>query len=143
MGMTENEILQNAIQAAQAATSLFGVFLTIVSAYVVGLYLFLNRAGLSLRLFAFFLLSLSLAALALLAWNLQYLGEGMHEAWSRLPEKMTGMDTLGPPLIVRNAFMKGGLLVTLTGWVFGSVVYVALAYMTFIYRWPKPDAVRD
>jgi hypothetical protein len=137
--MTENEILQNAIQAAQAATSLFGVFLTIVSGYIVALYLFLNRTGFSLKFFAFLLLSLSLLAIALLAWNLQFLGEGMHAAWAKLPSRMTGMETLGPPLLVRNAFTEGGILVTIAGWVLGTVVYVALFYMTFLYRWPKAD----
>jgi hypothetical protein len=139
--MTESEILANAIQAAQAATSLFGVFLTIVTAYIVGLYWFLSQAGSSLKFFAFFLLSLSLAALAMLAWNLQYLGEGMHEAWSRLPQKMTGMETLGPPILVRNAFTKGGILVTIMGWTVGLLIYIALAYMTFIYRWPARQTV--
>ncbi len=135
--MTENEILQNAIQAAQAAASLFSVFLSIVSAYIVGLYLFLNRMGFALKFIAFFIFTIGLIAVALLAWNLQYLGEGMHEAWSRLPERSTGMETLGPPFIVRNTFTHGGILVTAAAWLLGIIVYVALAHMTFLYRWPR------
>jgi hypothetical protein len=134
--MSESDILQAAIQAAQAANSLFSVFLTIVSAYIVGLYLFLNRSGFGLKFFAFILLSISLAAIGLLAWNLQFLGEGIHEAWSKVPNKATGMETLGPPILVKNAFTHGGVLVTAAAWVLGVLVYLALAHMTFIYRWP-------
>lgn len=141
--MSENEILQNAIQAAQAATSLFSVFLTIVSGYVVVLYLFLNRSGFFIRFIAFGLLSMSFAAVGLLAWNLQYLGEGMHEAWFRLPTKSTGMETLGPPIIVQNAFMQGGIVGMRLGWALGGLIYLALAYMTFVYRWPHRRGLLD
>ncbi len=137
--MTEAEILQNAIQAAQAATSLFGVFLTVVSAYIVGLYLFLNRCGVTLRFLAFTLLTLSLLAIAALAWNLQYLGEGMHVAWMALPVKATKMATLGPPAIVQNLFVQGAMVGTQVAWALGGLVYLALFHMTFLFRWPKAD----
>lgn len=138
--MTEAEILQNAIQAAQAALSVFSVFLGIVSAYIVGLYLFLNTAPAGLRFIAFFLLSIALLALGALAWNLQYLGEGMHTAWQQLPQKVTAMQSLGPPLIVRSIFLDGRQIAAWTGWTVGLVVYISLFYMTFVYRWQRPKS---
>jgi hypothetical protein len=105
--MTESEILSNAIQAAQAATAILSLFFAIVSAYVVGLYLFLHKAPLGLRLLTFLLFTISMVALGMLAFNLQYLGEGMHRAWVNLPQKSTGLDVLGPPIIARSLFLDG------------------------------------
>jgi hypothetical protein len=135
--MTEGEILEGAIQGAQAALALFSVFLSIVSGYIVALYLFLRTAPFLLRFIVFGLLTVALLALAALALNLQYLGEGMHTAWQALPRKTTGMETLGPPLIVRSLFLDGRDVASMASWVLGGIVYIALAYATFIYRWPK------
>lgn len=135
--MTESDILQAAVQAAQASAAVFSIFLTIVSAYLAGLYFFINQAPFGLRLIAFFLLSISLVTLGAFAYNLQWLGEGMHTAWQKLPQHMTGMDTLGPPLIVQSVFLDGRVAGSLTAWAFGAVVYVSLAYMTFFYSWPR------
>jgi hypothetical protein len=135
--MTEAEVLGSAIQAAEAATAIYSLFFSIVSAYIAGLYFFLNTAPMGLRFTAFLLLTISFATLAALGWNLQYLGEGMHSAWQNLPNKTTDMVSLGPPIIVRSLFFDGRRLAFLVGWTLGVIVYVALAYMTFIYRWPK------
>lgn len=134
--MTEAEILESAIQGAQAALALFSVFLSIVSGYIVALYLFLSRAPYLLRFMVFGLLSLALLALAALALNLQYLGEGMHTAWQAVPQKTSGMETLGPPLIVRSLFLDGREMASLASWALGGIVYLALFYATFLYRWP-------
>lgn len=76
-----------------------------------------------------------MVTLGSLAYNLQYLGEGMHVAWQQLPNKATGMDSLGPPLLVRWFFLDGRELASLISWVFGELLYLALAYMTFLHRW--------
>src|SRR5215475_10968585 len=136
--MTEAEILANAVQGAQAATAIYSLFFAIVSAYIVGLYLFLNKAPSGLRFVAFVLLTVSFAVLGGLAANLQHLGEGMHNAWLKLPQKSTGMDVLGPPIIVQSIFLDGRVAAARAAWVLGGVVYIALAYLTFVYRWPAP-----
>jgi hypothetical protein len=135
--MTESEILGSAIQAAQATAALFSLFFAIVSAYVVGLYLFLHSAPFGLRFLAFALLSMSFAVIGALALNMQYLGEGMHSAWIKLPQKSSGMELLGPPIIVRSLFLDGRVAAAWAAWLFGGLVYVALAYLTFAYRWPQ------
>ena len=104
--MTEAEILSNAIQAAQATAAIFSLFLTIVSAYIAALYFFLNRAP-CLRLDGFRALSIAFLALGAMAMNMQYLGEGLHTAWLKLPQKATGMEVLGPPIVVRSLFLDG------------------------------------
>lgn len=135
--MTEAEILENALQGAQAALQLFSVFLSIVSAYIVGLYLVLHSAPFTLKFIAFIVLSVALLTLGALAYNLQYLGEGMHTAWQALPKKTTEMEALGPPMIVRSVFLDGRIVASWIAWAMGMVVYFGLAYMTFIYRWPQ------
>jgi hypothetical protein len=134
--MTEAEILSNAIQAAQATAAVFSLFLTIVSAYIAALYFFLNRAP-CLRTMAFVLLSIAFVALGALALNMQYLGEGLHTAWLKLPQKATGMEVLGPPIVVRSLFLNGREAASWAAWALGGVVYVALTYLTFLYRWPQ------
>src|SRR6516164_7126954 len=126
--MTESEILQNALQGAQVALGIFSVFLSIVSAYIVALYLVLRTAPATLKLLAFGILSIALLTLCAMAYNLQYLGEGMHTAWKALPAKSSQMPTLGPPLIVRSLFLDGSVATTWIAWSLGTLVYIALAY---------------
>ena len=137
--MTESEILSNAIQAAQATAAIFSLFLTIVSAYIAALYFFLCRA-VCLRSMAFVLLSIAFLALGAIALNLQYLGEGLHTAWQHLPQKATGMDAAGAAYrraLAVPGWARGSLLGRV---VLGGVVYLALTYLTFIYRWPPRPA---
>jgi hypothetical protein len=137
--MTEAEILSNAIQASQGVASIFSLFLTIVSAYIAALYFFLNRAA-CLRTMAFFLVSIAFLALGAMVMNLQYLGEGLHVAWRNLPQKTSGMELLGPPIVVRSLFLDGREAAASAAWILGGVVYLALAWLSFIYRWPQRPA---
>jgi hypothetical protein len=45
------------------------------------------------------------------------------------------MDSLGPPLLVQSLFLDGRQLASLIAWMFGSLLYLALAYMTFLHSW--------
>jgi hypothetical protein len=133
--MTEAEILENAIQAQQAGLAIFSVLLSVVSGYIGALYFFLGTAPWGLRFVSFTILTFAMITLAGLAFNLQYLGEGMHAAWQQIPTKSTGMDSLGPPFLVRSFFLDGRQLASAISWIFGVFLYLALAYMTFIHRW--------
>ncbi len=113
--MSESELLQISMSAAGTLLSVFSLFFGIVSAYIVALYFFLHQAPAALKLLAFLLLSLAFLVLAAMGWNLQYLGEGIHHAWTALPAKATGMDSLGPPLIVRSIFIDGRAVCRLGG----------------------------
>lgn len=136
--MSEAELLQIAISASTAVLTVFSIFFALVSAYIVALYLFLNRAPICLRALAFFLVSTAFVFFAAMVWNYQYIGEGIHMAWKHLASRATGMETLGPPLIVRYVFIDGQTVGMWAGWIVGVVVYVALAYMTFFYGWKIP-----
>ena len=76
--------MQALIGSIQVVVSVFSMFFAITSAYIAGLYFFLNRAPLSLRLLAFFLLSVGLAFLGGSALIQQRLQEGLFAAWAKL-----------------------------------------------------------
>jgi hypothetical protein len=141
-GITENELLQIAVAASATLLNIFSLFFTLVSAYVVALYWFLFKAPRTLKFVAFFILTLAFVFIAAMGWNLQYLGEGIHHAWAGLAHKATGMESLGPPLIVRTVFIDGQHLTAWVAWGIGCIVYMLLGYLTFLYRWQK-DATAD
>lgn len=137
--MQESELLQVSVSAAGTLLNVFSLFFAVVSAYVVAVYFFLYRAPVALKLVAFLLLTMAFVFFAAMGWNLQYLGEGIHHAWSGLTNRATGMDSLGPPLIVRTVFIDGGMVTAWAAWSMGLIVYMLLIYLTFFYRWPERE----
>ena len=134
--MTESEILSNAIQAAQATAAIFSLFLTIVSAYIAALY-FRPEPRRACARWRSLRREHRIPGAGAMAMNLQYLGEGLHFAWQKLPHKSSGMEVLGPPIVVRSLFLDGREAAAWAAWTMGGVVYLALAYLSFIYRWPQ------
>jgi hypothetical protein len=134
--MTESELLQTTMDAVETALSVFSLFFTIVSAYLVALYWFLHNSPMVMKLLAFIVLSAAFVFIAAVGWNLQYFGHGLSHSWDLLQQKTTGMQTLGPPFVVRSVFLDGREIMAWIGWGLGTTVYVLLGYLTFIYRWP-------
>ena len=62
--MSEAEVMQGVFSSVQVVISLFSTFFAMISAYIAGLYFFINRAPFALKLLAFFLLSIGLVFLA-------------------------------------------------------------------------------
>ena len=137
--MSESEILQGLFNAIDAVMAIFSLFLTMVSGYLAALYLFLNRAPLPLRLMAFGLLSIGLAFLGGTAAVIQTMQDSLFASWGMLPNPTIDVDLLRNPLPIALAElvpMSQQQLGVGIGWSVALAVYVALAYMTFIYRWP-------
>jgi hypothetical protein len=134
--MSEAEIVQAYLGSGQMVVGLFSMFFTMVSAYIAGLYFFLNRAPLALRVLAFALLSIGLVFLGAAAAIQQLLQNGLAAAWVKLPSPIFSIAALNDPLAVP---LPGGWSLydvgTLVGWIAAASVYVALGYMTFVYRW--------
>ena len=134
--MSEAEIMQGLFGSIQAVISLFSMFFAMVSAYIAGLYFFLNRAPLALRLLAFFLFSIGLTFLAGAVAIQQRIQDGLFAAWANLPSPMLSIELLRNPFPVTlppgwSLYYVGATL----GWLTGFCVYLALGYMTFFYRW--------
>ena len=137
--MSEAEVMQGMFSSIQVVISLFSTFFAMISAYIAGLFFFLNRAPVALRLLAFFLLSIGLVFLAGAAITQQRLQAGLLAAWAKMPSPAIGVDA-----VLRNPFPvtlpAGWSLYDVglgIGWLTSLCVYIALGYMTFFYRW-KP-----
>jgi hypothetical protein len=134
--VSESELLQALYASTQVIISLFSMFVTIVSGYVVGLYLFLKHAPAPLRLLAFLLLSIGLAFLGGAAAVQQTAQDAIFAAWHKLPNPSIPVDVLLNPLPMSEI---GGFPVRIVGialgWGAAISVYVSLAFMTFAYRW--------
>jgi hypothetical protein len=127
----------------QVVISVFSMFFAITSAYIAGLFFFLNRAPLGLRLLAFFLLSTGLVFLGGSALIQQRVQEELFAAWAKLPAPSIAVETLRTPLPVA---LPGGVSLQdagiVVGWVTALSVYLALGYLTFFYRWRPQNAAR-
>jgi hypothetical protein len=140
--MSEAEVMQGVFSSIQVVISLFSTFFAMISAYIAGLYFFLSRAPVALKLLAFFLLSVGLLFLAGAAISQQRLQVGLLAAWAQIPSPAITVDEL-----VRNPFpgwlppgwslYDVGLSI---GWLTSLCVYLALGYMTFLYRWQREAA---
>ncbi len=133
--MTEAEIFAMRIGITGLIISVFSVSFGMVSAYIAGLWLFLKRAPLSLRLLAFGLLSAGLLFMAILTWGLHALLLGTDQAWARLASPSTGILTFGgarPDYLHGLTLYEGGALLGLLSF---AGIYAALAYLTFWYDW--------
>lgn len=135
--MSESEILQALYSSIAAVMTLFSMFFTMTSAYIAGLYFFLYRAPFALRLLAFGLLSIGLVFLGGSAATLQKMQEGLFLAWARLPAPIISITELRNPIalplpIPGLSMQEIGVAI---GWITACSVYLALAYLTFIYRW--------
>jgi hypothetical protein len=136
MTVSESELLQALYASTQTIISLFSMFVTIVSGYVAGLYLFLKNAPLPIRLLAFLLLSVALAFLGGATAIQQVAQDAIFAAWIKLPNPSIPADALLNPLPmpeVRGIPLR--LIGIGLGWGAAVSVYVSLAFMTFFYRW--------
>jgi hypothetical protein len=134
--MTESEIMQAFLASGQNVISLFSMFFAMVSAYIAGLYFFLNRAPLALRLLAFALLSVGLVFLGAAAAIQQRLQASLSAAWTKVPAPVFAIEALRNPLPFELPYdVSLQEIGTLLGWITAATVYLALGYMTFVYRW--------
>jgi len=141
--MTEAEIVQALLASIQVVIGVFSMFFATVSAYIAGLYFFLNRAPLALKLLAFLLLSIGLVFLGFSAAIQQRMQEELFSALAKLPARTIAAEVLRNPIAV--ALPPGWSLQdvgVVVGWTTAVGVYLALGYLTFFYRWQPRGAAR-
>lgn len=138
--MSEAEILAIRNDLTGLVISVVSVSFGMISAYIAGLWLFLREAPISLRLLAFFLLSCGLAFMGALTLGLNGLLVGTDHAWSKLATRATDIAGFGD---VRPPWLHGLSLYEASA-VLGAIafgaIYLALAYLTFVYKWPGQTA---
>ena len=138
--MTEAEILSIRNDLTGLVVSVVSVSFGMISAYIAGLWLFLREAPISLRLLAFVLLSSGLAFMGALTWGLNDLLVGTDHAWSKLGSHSTDIADFGngrPPWLHGLSLYEASA--ALGALAFGAI-YLSLAYLTFVYKWPGTTA---
>jgi len=138
--MTEAEILSVRSDLAGLVVSVVSVSFGMISAYIAGLWLFLREAPISLRLLAFLLLTSGLLFMASFTWGVNDLLIGTDRAWAKLSERATEIPGFGdarPPWLHGLTLYEAS--VYLGSFAFGAI-YLSLAYLTFVYRWPGATA---
>jgi hypothetical protein len=140
--MSEAEILGGLFNALQTILTLVSLFFAIVSGYIAGLFFFLARAPLFLRVLAFALMTVGLSFLGGTALVVGSMQEGLLRAWGALPSPVIAVHSLRNPLPFDSGLpLSQQELGVVTGWIIGVAVYAALAYLTFVYDWSR-DASR-
>jgi hypothetical protein len=143
--VSEAEILQGLFNAIGAVITNFSLFFTMVSGYLAALYLFLNRAPLTLRLLAFGLLSVGLVFLGGSVAVIQTMQNGLFAAWEKMPAPVLNLREIRNPLAFALAEalpINQQEIGVAIGWIAALSVYLMLAYLTFLYRWPAPPDLR-
>ena len=147
--MTEAELLQLSFQTNEAMMAVFSMFFAIVSAYLAGLYFFLNRSPTPIKALAFGLLTAAFIFLGQAMAGIERRAAGIIAAWKKIYSPVTGirdLEQLAIPLplqwviddanlasISYDGFKAGAVM----GWIVAIAVYLTLAYLTFFYRWPS------
>jgi len=138
--MTEADILSVRNDVTGLVISVVSVSFGMISAYIAGLWLFLREAPLSLRLLAFALLSCGLAFMGAVTAGLNGLLIGTDHAWAKLTARATDIENFGdvrPPWLYGLSLYEASAAL---GAVAFGAIYLALAYLTFVYQWPGTTA---
>jgi hypothetical protein len=138
--MTEAEILAIRNELTGLVVSVVSVSFGMISAYIAGLWLFLREAPISLRLLAFALLTGGLAFMGALTLGLNDLLVGTDHAWAKLGSHSTDIADFGnshPQWLHGLSLYEASA--ALGALAFGAI-YVSLAYLTFVYKWPGTTA---
>jgi hypothetical protein len=138
--MSEAEILGVRNDVTGLVISVVSVSFGMISAYIAGLWLFLREAPILLRLLAFGLLSCGLAFMGALTLGLNGLLIGTDHAWAKLTTRASDIESFGdarPPWLHGLSLYEASA--ALGALAFGAI-YLALAYLTFVYRWPGATA---
>ncbi|RIA56505.1 hypothetical protein [Dichotomicrobium thermohalophilum] len=141
MGMEFSELTQGRIDALTFILSLFSVFFTIVSAYIAALYFFLGIAPLPLRLLAFFVLSVSFLFLGAMSFTVSDIVEVLVMNWENANIPLTSQQAVRSWMAQVGSNFDFYYVGALLGWAVAFIVYLALAYLTFGYRWKQPETV--
>jgi len=140
MEMTFGELTQVRIDAASFILSLFSMFFTICSAYIAALYFFLGVAPFALRLLAFFVLTVSFLFLGGMALTVSDLVEVVITHWEQAEIPLSSQQTVREWLARLGGSFQFYYFGALLGWGCAFIVHLALAYLTFGYRWKQPGA---
>lgn len=130
--MTEADIIEQMVEYQNILLLGVQVFFTIISAYVVAIWVFLRHAGIGLRLFSFFFLTLVLVFLARIAIGSSQVHNGFIATLYELDQTVglspAGEAALGNALTGLDGLIQQSVLGSL------AIIYIALLFLTFFAR---------
>jgi hypothetical protein len=130
--MSEADVIENMVEYQNILLLGVSVFFTVISAYVVAIWAFLRHAGLALRAFSFFFLTLVTAFLGRVAYGSQLIHDGFVETLIEI-ERTTGLSPTGQAAL-NNALSGLDGLIQQSMFFALIVVYIALFFLTFFAR---------
>jgi len=131
--MTEAELTSQILTMTELFFTGISVVFSVVSAYIVGLYWFLRKAGWLMKLIGFSFFSLVIALLVVAGFGATRHAHGLNLALVDLGEKVN-LSSLGSMAIEQTA--QGVYNLTASGLALMSLlIYFGLAYLTFFYKW--------
>jgi hypothetical protein len=126
--MTEAEILSIRNELTDIVVSVVSVSFGMVSAYIVGLWLFLKRAPFVLRALSFLVFSFGIAFMGVLNIGLHELLLGTQRAWAKLDRTATDIPGFGSaPLEVLNGLTQYEAAAAL-----GALAFLAIYLALFL-----------
>ncbi|MDZ4760556.1 MAG: hypothetical protein SGJ21_05745 [Alphaproteobacteria bacterium] len=140
--MTEAEIIAHLIEFQNVLLLGVSIFITIVSAYIVALYAFLDEAGLALKFFAYIFLIITLGFLGIFFYGSSSFQVGLVASLRELAQ--TPGYRLTPAGVAALANSTRGI----DDWVRYAVagvsggLYLALTILTFWNGWRKTSHIR-
>lgn len=137
--MTESEVIEQLVEFQNVLLTGVTVYFTIISAYVVGLYAFLDEAGWLLKFFAFLFLTVTLVFLGALFFGAANFQAGLVEALREIE-----VDELSPAGRAALANADSGVdeYIRMAFLAASGGFYLALAVLTFWNGWRKDAHLR-
>ncbi|MGJ3233111.1 MAG: hypothetical protein ACFE0P_15080 [Oceanicaulis sp.] len=130
--MTEADVIEQMVEYQNILLLGVSVFFTVISAYVVAIWAFLRHAGVALRLFSFFFLTLTTAFLGRVAYGSQQIHNGFVDTLIEI-ERSTGLSPTGHAAL-NNALSGLDGLIQQSLFFALIIVYIALFFLTFFAR---------
>jgi hypothetical protein len=137
--MSEAEITEQMVMMMDLTLFGVSVFFSIVSAYIVALFYFLNRAPFGLKVTAFAFFTLTMLFLAVFAAGSFSHAAALQRALIDLAAR-TEVSPVAGAAAERGVVDRTALDRTIRSltWMSMGLVYLALTYFTFFHRWPRP-----
>ena len=131
--MTEGEVVNLLVEFMHVLLGGISIYFTIVSAYVVGLYAFLVRANIVLKIVSFLFFTLVFFFLMQFNYGAGVFQRGLVQVLADI-EHTTGLSAAGQTAL-DSARSGLNAKVRTVMWLGSLATYLSLFYLTFFHRW--------
>lgn len=133
--MTEADLFEQLMTVSELVLLSISVSFTVISAYIVGLYWFLENSRVFLKTMAFMIFSLTLLPLVIMAIGLYRHHEGATIALIEL-NKTSPLSPLGR-MAIEDFSVGIGDSVSIGLTIVALLIYIGMFYLTFFHEWKK------